>query len=1190
MYNSKNVINIKYENLTNKYNDIDILPTFNKICLAQNLLKEMNSLKERFEENKNKLINEINQNCFKYYKKAITSKEIYDYFNSNNLEERIEYKLINTPENILNKDLYNSIYNFLFLIRNNFTFLNKIINSVENKYFKDISYIFADLFFEDIATYSFTQDELLIFSFFLFEKLIKEILPNNLNNNNIINYTDFNKNFAFFYLNILSKKIDIRNYFSSFLMELLNKIEDYQDNLSPDLNIILKNFDILINNKDDKKDKIKKSKTLNEAQIFTKRKLKEMIINSNNNIKNIIKKSDSIQNKFQDKGVYYDFEVVDINMSAYPQEKSNKLDPFFEKENLNMQYLCEKLNYYDNIQKKTLVDYALIYYIDKVLGEITNEGEPIEIYSNVLLRNDLKITKINEDEGIHQKIIDIIQTNYDFITSFINILLLKIKESINSLPLSIKYIFKIIEELFKKKFSSEKTNIYNYNLLILKSRLFIEGIIIPILININSYGIWSNKIMSELSKNNLNIIMCILKKAISGDLFLVKDNGFVLYNKYIINIMPTIFEIVLDLNKDCILPKFISDLINNNNTCEYDYFKEKNEENIQFQSICISLKEINIFLNIIERKKDYFVNHNKNNESKNIFSSILKKKNELSSIYKKNLENKYINYYIFTKINYKTEFENKINAIIQDSFEIFFADQKNDIVLKFKKCLSVILTHINYLHNEDFISLINRKEDLAIKKESKLKLFLDKKKELLYENTQFETSLRKVSKNYEVKTQDDLRLIKKKLKKLGNNNFENLEKIDLFFIQRKSTIKNTICDLYEELDFKTIILPKINSKIISELYCTNSQKMKYYQRILFCNSFIQEHFNDLPTKYTQNNFNNIFSEIIQETIFMIKLLQNNILNAFYAKKRNSEKLNIVLNKDFEEIKNIEKYLYVEYIFYKIKLRGNFIINKKIISDEEIIESITLELNKINEKNINIESIQSFIDKIPNFKKNNKNNDILEIQKRLKLDEILSKYFKELKNKIKNEKIMERFSEQELMIIEYELENYILSKLYHKLFPVLDTKEDIFFYEKCSRLKFIRPENVIKDKKMINEKLLEYAINYIKDMENKLTPIDKINNFGKAINILKNSMTFNSGKTDLGLDDTLSFIIYIVIKSKFKNIFSTLDYCTFYINQELSKKQFGNYLTQLKMVINIIKNMKYNDLIDVTEKQFGKDNY
>ena len=77
--------------------------------------------------------------------------------------------------------------------------------------------------------------------------------------------------------------------------------------------------------------------------------------------------------------------------------------------------------------------------------------------------------------------------------------------------------------------------------------------------------------------------------------------------------------------------------------------------------------------------------------------------------------------------------------------------------------------------------------------------------------------------------------------------------------------------------------------------------------------------------------------------------------------------------------------------------------------------------------------------------------------------------------------MERFSEQELMIIEYELENYILSKLYHKLFPILDTKEDIFFYEKCSRLKFIKPENVIKDKKMINEKLLEYAINYIKDM-------------------------------------------------------------------------------------------------------------
>ena len=108
------------------------------------------------------------------------------------------------------------------------------------------------------------------------------------------------------------------------------------------------------------------------------------------------------------------------------------------------------------------------------------------------------------------------------------------------------------------------------------------------------------------------------------------------------------------------------------------------------------------------------------------------------------------------------------------------------------------------------------------------------------------------------------------------------------------------------------------------------------------------------------------------------------------------------------------------------------------------------------------------------------------------------------------------------------------------------------------------------------------------MNRQLTPIDKIKNFWKAIDILKNSMTFNSGKTDLGLDDTLPFIIYIVLKSKLKNICTTLDYCTTYINQEFAKKNYGNLLIQLDMVIKIIQNMKYNELINVSKEQFGND--
>ena len=294
---------------------------------------------------------------------------------------------------------------------------------------------------------------------------------------------------------------------------------------------------------------------------------------------------------------------------------------------------------------------------------------------------------------------------------------------------------------------------------------------------------------------------------------------------------------------------------------------------------------------------------------------------------------------------------------------------------------------------------------------------------------------------------------------------------------------------------------------------------------------------------------------------------------------------------------MERYSYTGYLFNKIKLKGNFNIKKKKISEEiEEIENIQLELNikKLNNKMINIDTIQSFINKMPDFtyferKEGGSNNyDILSMQKKLKLDEILKVYFNELKNLIKQEKIIKRFSEEEFLSISLELENYILSKLSPKLFPMNNTKEDTFFYNKISRLDFIKPENVIKDKKMINEKLLEFSIEYIKEMDKKKTPMDKINSVGKAIDILKNSMTFNSGKSDLGLDDTLSFIIYIIIKSKFKNIKTNLDYCNMYMNQELGKKHFGHIMTQINMVINIIKNMKYNDLINVSKEQFGDD--
>ena len=108
------------------------------------------------------------------------------------------------------------------------------------------------------------------------------------------------------------------------------------------------------------------------------------------------------------------------------------------------------------------------------------------------------------------------------------------------------------------------------------------------------------------------------------------------------------------------------------------------------------------------------------------------------------------------------------------------------------------------------------------------------------------------------------------------------------------------------------------------------------------------------------------------------------------------------------------------------------------------------------------------------------------------------------------------------------------------------------------------------------------------MDNEKTPSSKIKCFNKAFAILQNSITFCTGKDELGVDDSLQVLIYVLIKAQPKKIWTNFNYARLYIDPELSKKRFGLLLTQLEMVITVIKDLKYTDLIGVTEEQFGKD--
>ena len=59
------------------------------------------SIKDLFEKNKEKMIEKIDSNSFKYFKKLISMKEKYDYILSDNPEVSLNYTLLKNANDIL---------------------------------------------------------------------------------------------------------------------------------------------------------------------------------------------------------------------------------------------------------------------------------------------------------------------------------------------------------------------------------------------------------------------------------------------------------------------------------------------------------------------------------------------------------------------------------------------------------------------------------------------------------------------------------------------------------------------------------------------------------------------------------------------------------------------------------------------------------------------------------------------------------------------------------------------------------------------------------------------------------------------------------------------------------------------------------------------------------------------------------
>lgn len=1155
------------------------------------------------EENKKAMILQISKNCNQFHKMKVGIKEAYD-FSKDQKVQNINYTLIENPQDVLSYR-FRYLEKVFFHLRNSNKMMLNLINQCEKEEYENLSHFIVHFCYENILNSSFVQEDMLVLIYLLLEQLIE----NNVTPNSSIS-AFLDQSFLFYIFKSLTRKEDVRSYLIVLLSEIILKMENITEGV---LSVQLYKISDLLNSKNPKKTELpppSRHRAVSGIYQNTRFGVRKLNTKIERKVENEIFEEqtegtsrvntvaggdlDDQDNNEKFAKMLSDDTIEKPNNSESkpieePKEKevkkennNDQIDKYFSETETTLDYLKSKLEYYkkekDNKENENAEIYKsqeLIDFIKKQISKIESE----EIFSNKSLLSNLNSTYKTQASEIKKILVD----NAQKIKSLLELLMKNLLDNLTTIPYTIKCIMAIIDLLIQKKFKSINTDISHFDKMMYTVTFFFGTLIIPIISSPDYNGIITTNIISSSTKNNLMVLVKILFQILKGSLFTnEKDCEFTIFNTCIIELMPSIITLIQSVRKTK-LPSVIEKLMQTKGRVDrdvnYNYLTENHNENIEHQSVCFNWSDALTIIRIIKKNKELFLKEEELKEeeglSDNEEGTKRQKENYISlkvamekimlyesdfvawenedsgGIYLNKKENPETNkpkqkkFVYFSKINYRKEFKDRLNG-------------------------KIVHSNVNANNAFGFTKTLGRVGQLAASMNLKKSLTKTPSKPQEPSNTE-NSDTSKIKKCLCEILRYINTISKEDLDVNVERNIEATESFDNFLLSKLITM---------------IKFENGNSNFLQFQDQNNKQKIP----LIFYATYLENNLKSLPENYKANNYSLLFNELLKEKEQSVKDAKNeDVINQLYLKVKNSEKLNMIINSNLLQLKQLEKLLNIESFVDKIQI----LITLNCIYEGDLIKSIEIEeLPKKGKIKKTVpgycDSINRFIDQFPNLNEL-KVDDILDYQENvLQLDKVLQKYFGLIKASLKTNERFSKYTYEELNAIHDDLTNYIVSKIYDKIFPKKRTKKDIKIYKKCKRLEWIKPKHLIKDQKVINEGLWKTAMDYINEMDNEKTPSNKIKSFGKAYAILQNSITFCTGKDELGVDDSIQVLIYVMLKAKPKRILTNFNYARIYIDPELSKKQFGLLLTQMEMIVTIIENMKYSDLNDVKEQDFGVD--
>ena len=658
---------------------------------------------------------------------------------------------------------------------------------------------------------------------------------------------------------------------------------------------------------------------------------------------------------------------------------------------------------------------------------------------------------------------------------------------------------------------------------ILLSKFFFETLFLPAFKDPKFGSFINNFIISGATIQNLETISEIIHKLISFSFIKGdEDNGdFTPFNRYFLDKMPKVFNFFENISK-VKLPNFIEKIINGNPDKNIIYnYFNENEEEIIFHR-SICFSLDNIVCLL-----------NNMDACKDIIFQD-KSTNELKITFEKVF---YSNREIIQELEKKEEFE-----ITQ-----LGKKKKNK---QEKKILNFFLFN-KLLINDKYKNLFKMNQD---KPNFSLKELDSTEKE------------EDIKKNNIIK-------VKNLLSGLLYN-YRNLVKTDF----DEGTTVNTNKILIELKKFMKSSNFVIDGSIPSEWYVDS---------LLEC-------LKSLPPDLRNNDYENLYNTLINEVSNAMKNLDFETLSFCLGKVKFANRGKIYYENLKKEIIEIELNEKVQAIIENTIIPVTITMNSKekeikIEKGKSIKEIPFFDIFKgDSEERKTCSTIESFGNKFPNIEMARKNNfpetQLFEYEEELNLTEELNNYFNIIKEHlIKRMNYNESQSEFETIL--NKIYDYIMEKIYEKIYPSEPFIEDNLIFAQCILVSWVEPQHLIKGRNnYIFDSFLPDVINYFEKIEKEKSPRKKLENMVNIFVSIENVVKFNGDNKDIGVDDQLPILNYAFIKAHPFPMYTNCKYMELFLGSKKYRLE-GNYLTQLFTICKFIENLSAKDLFDVSEEKF-----